>query len=821
MQRFLIVPLTAAFVLMYACLPVEAQRALKSGVSVAQPAAPTTNTTSDETVLRNAGLATNAEGLLHFFKLRGQGASAEQVAALIAKLEDKSAEVRNQAVGELIAIGPSAITALRQAVKDPDAAETSTLARRCLHTLEMESAMITSSALRELAKLKPAGAAEVLLAFLPDAEDATVLDEAKAALNAVALTKEGRPEPAILKALEDGSSLRRAVAVEVVCQNGQAEPRSILRKLLSDPSATVRLRAGLALANAREAKAVSTLITLLAELPVSQARNVEEFLISLAEDQAPAARLADDEASRVKCRDEWARWWLATEGARLIDELKKRTLTEVDRDRIVKLVEKLGDDSFDVRIKATKELKELGSVVIPLLQQASTHPDLEVRSRAQDCLAAIEKDKSAPLSPMVPKLIALRKPPGSVEALLNYIPSSTDDAIMAEVQNALNAVGIIDGKPDPLLVKSLDDKSPARRAAAAEAVTQTSLDENMAAVRKLLKDGDASVRLKVALALVCARQRDAMPTLIAALADAPVEQATAAEEYLYRVAGDTAPNNMPSGDDARAKRRDVWAKWWDEQGTKVALLDRSAVYQAARYLGYTLLVQAQNNMISELDASGKERWKLTGLNSPQDAQVLPGDRVLVAEYSGMRVTERNLKGDILWEKKISNYPQQAQRLQNGNTFIVTRNQLIEVDRGGRELFNINRPFSDVMSAHKMRDGHIVMVSNQGSVHWLDSTGKELKNFRTQGVSNYGNEVLANGNVLIPVSWQNKVCEYDKDGKLVWEKTVNQPMSAWRMPNGNTLVATQSWPTKLVELDREGKQIAEINTTNYTMRAKRR
>ena len=73
-------------------------------------------------------------------------------------------------------------------------------------------------------------------------------------------------------------------------RRGQAEPRAALRKLLADPSPSVRYQASLALARANDAKAVSTLVTLLADLPVAQAREVETFLKELAGDLAAQGR---------------------------------------------------------------------------------------------------------------------------------------------------------------------------------------------------------------------------------------------------------------------------------------------------------------------------------------------------------------------------------------------------------------------------------------------------------------------------------------------------------------------------------------------------
>src|SRR5207249_4929588 len=97
----------------------------------------------------------------------------------------------------------------------------------------------------------------------------------------------GKADPAVLEALTDEHPLRRASAIVALCAGGIAEPRAALRKLLIDPAPSVRLRAGLALAQAHDAKAVSTLIALLPDLPPESAREVENYLNDLAGEQAP------------------------------------------------------------------------------------------------------------------------------------------------------------------------------------------------------------------------------------------------------------------------------------------------------------------------------------------------------------------------------------------------------------------------------------------------------------------------------------------------------------------------------------------------------
>jgi hypothetical protein len=437
----------------------------------------------------------------------------------------------------------------------------------------------------------------------------------------------------------------------------------------------------------------------------------------------------------------------------------------------------------------------------------------------------MEKTAPVPLPLAVPRVLALRRPAGASEALLAYLPFADDERILGEVYEAIDAVAFRDGKPDPAVVKALDDKSPGRRAAAAEALARGPNDQDREAVRKLLKDPEPLVRLRAALGLARARDRSAVPVLIALTAEAAAGVASAAEEYLARLTRDQLPPAVVAAGDAEAarpKRRDAWAEWWKTRGDNVELVDQPvAVVPSQRYLGYTLLVQNQTATVCEVDTAGKTRWQITGLSGPQDAQVLPGDRVLITESASRRITERNLKGEILWQKDAGNFPISARRLSDGHTFIVCRNRISEVDRSGREVRAINRPANDVMTAQKMRDGRIVIVSSQSCLVVLDSTGRELKSVRLLAVSNFGNDVLPKGGVLVPLSWQNKVLEYDAEGKVVWEAEVPQPVSAFRMPDGHTLVSTQVWPAKVIELDRDGKQVAETAAASYVLRATRR
>ena len=78
---------------------------------------------------------------------------------------------------------------------------------------------------------------------------------------------------------------------------------------------------------------------------------------------------------------------------------------------------------------------------------------------------------------------------------------------------------------------------------------------------------------------------------------------------------------------------------------------------------------AGGDRLVAVDRTGQVRWQMDQLDHPIDFQLLPGDRVLIAEYYGNRVTERDFRGKILWEVNLPGFPINVQRLANGNTFI--------------------------------------------------------------------------------------------------------------------------------------------------------
>src|SRR5262249_2164294 len=155
----------------------------------------------------------------------------------------------------------------------------------------------------------------------------------------------------------------------------------------------------------------------------------------------------------------------------------------------------------------------------------------------------------------------------------------------------------------------------------------------------------------------------------------------------------------------------AWSAWWREYGGRV---DLEKIDLEHRWLGLTLFVVydgfPRGGRIWEAGSDGKPRWMIDrDLASPIDGHILPGNRLLIAEHAGGRVTERNFKGEILWQYSVKT-PVSVQRLANGNTFIGTYSEVLEVTRENKVVYRY--PCSKgSYCAQKLRNGHIVYVSN--------------------------------------------------------------------------------------------------------------
>jgi hypothetical protein len=281
-------------------------------------AAPTAG--EDEELLKAAGVPTDGPGLLAYLARCTPGpADAGRIRDLIRQLGADDFAGRQKASDELIALGPAALPALREAAEAKDL-EIRRRARACLAAVESRHAPGLMAALvRRLAVLAPSGVAPALLAYLP-AADEEVRPEVTRALWHVTRGA-GKVDPAVVKALGDAHPLRRAAAALVAAGAGTAEERRAAGRLVTDPDPRVRLHLIRGMLLAKDKEGIPLLVETLSAKDPAVAAEAEGLLVALAGDSAPKVPLGSTPAGRGKCRRAWEAWQEAhADGVKLGDE---------------------------------------------------------------------------------------------------------------------------------------------------------------------------------------------------------------------------------------------------------------------------------------------------------------------------------------------------------------------------------------------------------------------------------------------------------------------------------------------------------------------
>jgi hypothetical protein len=510
---------------------------------------------------------------------------------------------------------------------------------------------------------------------------------------------------------------------------------------------------------------------------------------------------------------------LSTDAKALLDFLNKRALPEKERPDIERLIRQLGSSNYQLREKASHELVGRGVAALEVLRTTPRSAPLELRRRIERAIQTIqEKDVRPEVVAAVIRVAALTPSPNLVETLIGYVPFADSEAVLDELRLALTKHALKDGKVDPLLLAALTDRAAVRRATAGEALARAAYADHKAPIRKLLGDDDAFVRYRVARALALAKERDAIPVLIDTISDLPINTAWQAEDFLLKLTTGSGTPEIAMGNDkdTRGKCKASWQAWWKVNGAKA---DLAKLEDTPKLLGRTLVVLLDQNRLLELGPDNAPRWSINGLALPLDAQMIGEDRVLIAEHNGNRVTERNLAGEILWQKTGIAGPQVVQRLANGNTFIATAFEFLEYDKDDKLVVNINLDNNGqqkIMKAIKLDNGEIACMLADARIVRYDARGNQVHSFPIDiGMRLFGGRlhVLPTGRVLVPHNSENKVVEYDARGKIIWEVPFESPIVATRLPNGNTLITSMNAAIGAVEVDRTGREVWSYRSEN--------
>jgi outer membrane protein assembly factor BamB len=535
---------------------------------------------------------------------------------------------------------------------------------------------------------------------------------------------------------------------------------------------------------------------------------------------------------RAESAPEESAAWLATlksagvnpVDAGLLDWFRSRTLTPAQEAGLAARVRALGAGSYAERVGATEDLLKAGRKALPFVRPALADPDREIARRARWVVDGIEKGGESQVTLAALHLLALRRPAGTAEVLLDYLPFAEEELLEQAILDNLLVTGLFTGKPAPCIVAAVTAAHPLRRSAAGYVMGRSPFVEVRNRAAPLLADPHPLVRYRTAVALLAGQDRRSIPALVALLEKAPLDLASQAESLLTSIALEQAPH-VPLGSTPEERRlcHTIWMAWWREYG---AGLDLKKLASSGRLLGLRLVVAlngyGRSGAVWEYGPEHKNRWELRDAGGPFDARVLPGGRVLIGEYEGKRVTERDQTGKIHWEHKTPHGVLEVQRLANGNTLVTTNYSIVEVTREGREVFSHAEATGSIFSAQRLPNGHILYGLYAGAIVELDRSGREVRRFRFEtpswGLINI--EVLPNGRYLVPLSGSNRIVEMDRTGRIVWEVSVPSPTCVAVLPDGNLLVGSHRM-NYLREIDRKGTVLWEKKTEGQIFRVRTR
>jgi hypothetical protein len=478
----------------------------------------------------------------------------------------------------------------------------------------------------------------------------------------------------------------------------------------------------------------------------------------------------------------------------LLKNLSMRIRTKEDHLVIGRGIASLGSDNFDERELAEATLVGRGKAALVSLQHARKNLDPEVVKRAVRCLEQIDLEKER-----IEVLANIKQ----LKALNSRQAWPLVLELAAQADKSSERDELIDA------AMAFEPKEPlewANRLASSGRVSDRllafrlwrGLNPDFPQIAGLLHDSEREIQLVVARHCTIRKDPRALKCL-AGLADSANDIiADEANECLMAVSGQ-ASQRYPGG----------WSGWL---AAGLPGLDWARLSPSCHDWGFALIVLfdgEEGGRVTRVGPEGVIVGDVRGLLGPNDVEVLPGGRLLIAERNAGKVTERDRRGAIVWEYAMTGSPISAIRTDRNTTVIATFRDLVEVDMDGRMIHFISHPggFRAVRKngntglAAVTGDGHLLLLDHE----WRVLSDAAIKNLAHGAGYWCGLEALPDGKWLVALGGCGRVAEIDATGQILWQAVVPTPVCAHRLANGNTLVG--SFEKKmLIEINREGNEV---------------
>ena len=476
----------------------------------------------------------------------------------------------------------------------------------------------------------------------------------------------------------------------------------------------------------------------------------------------------------------------------------------------------LDADDFRDRNEASKQLAMVGAPIGHLIGRAREGAGIDMSRRIQAILNARVKQRKLDALYHGARLLAVRETPGFVDRLL-VIAGTFDPVVHWELLRVLEmAVARTSGDQDRArLDAALENPSGAVRESAAFAIGfRFNNDGQQATAAPAAVAADDLLRLAVARGLAAKASSGVAVELVALLESTSVRARHEAGVLLRGMTGQDF--GFAGYDDANRRAAAVgrWKNWLAGAANAQEELEAAMLGSAAREKFSVLLGRSggKDGSVVSWSTSGKK------IGAHPLARAVSGtapDRISVDHESGItlawgggdedgRVSLLTLEGEELWSGNGVPVGGGAAYLGRGRILVAAGKELEEIDVTGQR---VARKVLDagVRSLNRVRAGRYVCAHTEtGRVAEYDAAGEKL--WQAGGFTRPGFvERLSNGNLLVaqgkPATEEGKdpaeigptVVETDPNGKVIATlspKSVSAITSAARLPNGNTLIATE-------------------------------
>lgn len=412
-----------------------------------------------------------------------------------------------------------------------------------------------------------------------------------------------------------------------------------------------------------------------------------------------------------------------------------------------------------------------------------------------------DAESAAAISRLTPNLAGLDAASAALDALAKAVPAGVDSEVMARAVAYLPPMPARD-RADRLLGArpAAKDAPPAVREARVRCMAAA--DKPWSDLAGGLADSDPGVRLAAALAGFERDEEEAVKALFALFPSLATGEARRVERLMLHRGGPgkVAAAVIHSGDLASVAKS--WAEWWPKREARVAVPRESGWIVAQANLVDRLAI------LTRFDLAGKE---LDGIARPGEALACgfgaDGEPYLARipeDSAASRIESMREVGGPL----VSVPGRLVAVFASGETWtLVARDRVEKVGPEGRQVLH-KAPGRVISAAARAEDGWLALWHDDGTLLWIDSTGREKHRFKLpvpQGTS-LGPQALPGRRVLVPLLASNRVAEFTDDGTEVDSVAVESPMAVRRLANGHWIVAT---PRGIIFLDAEGRYMRRV------------